>query len=99
MKNNDILIYDRETAEKWKNTFDICTPQECANLFEKPVRDGEKTYFPTEKTPLRVCSRCLMAIESREGKQITRQLFIDEDDPTPCDWCENDVFDTLYEIL
>lgn len=66
--------------------------------------DGSETKLFTQKTqeptpPLCVCERCLMAIESREGKQITRQLFIDEDAPRACDWCENDGFDTLYEIL
>lgn len=46
MNTNDVLIYDREAAEKWKNLFEICTPQECANLFQKPVQDGDKTYHP-----------------------------------------------------
>ncbi len=48
---------------------------------------------------LRVCRSCLMAIESREGSQATRKIYIDEDDPTPCDWCGEDLDDTLYEIL
>ena len=49
-ENDNFLIYDRETAEKWKNVFDICTPQECANLFNKPVKDGDIIYYPDTKT-------------------------------------------------
>ena len=49
--------------------------------------------------PLCVCERCLMAIESREGQQVTRRIYIDEDDPRGCDWCEENDFDTLYELL
>lgn len=52
-----------------------------------------------EPAPLRVCERCLMAIESREGSQITRKIYVDEDDPQKCDWCETDDNDILYEIL
>ena len=92
------LFYDRETAEKWKNTFDVCTPQECADLFQKPVQDENKIYYPTPPAKLCVCDRCLMAIESREGSQLTRKIYLDDDDPRPCDWCEESDFDILYEI-
>ena len=41
-----------------------------------------------------------MAIESHEGPQITRHIWIDKDDEdSKCDWCEEDGFDELYEIL
>lgn len=53
---------------------------------------------PKEPAKLCVCSRCLMAIESHEGQQITRKIYLDDDDPRPCDWCEESDFDTLYEI-
>lgn len=34
---------------------------------------------------LRVCLHCLMGIESREGKQFTKELWIDPDDAKiPC---------------
>lgn len=52
-----------------------------------------------EPAPLRVCERCLLAIESREGEQITRKIYVDEDNPQKCDWCEESDFDILYEIL
>lgn len=98
MKNDNILIYDRESAEKWKNLFEICTPQECANLFQKPVQDGKKIYQPEPPAKLCVCSRCLQAIESREGQQIARRIYLDDDDPRACDWCEEANTDILYEI-
>lgn len=49
---------------------------------------------------LKVCDRCLMAIESREGKQVTVTHYLDEDsEDSMCDWCEEDGFDTLHEFL
>lgn len=44
-----------------------------------------------------VCERCLLAIESREGHQICKTIHCDE--PSKCDWCEEDEFDVLYELL
>lgn len=60
----------------------------------------ENTPAATPETPpkLCVCSRCLMAIESHEGRQVTREIYLDDDDPRPCDWCEEDGFCVLYEI-
>lgn len=52
-----------------------------------------------EHENLWVCDRCLMAIESHEGKQATFTHHIDEDDETPCDWCGETMFDTLYELI
>lgn len=54
-----------------------------------------------ENKNLRVCWRCLLAIESREGQQITRPVYYDEDEETPfvCEWCEDEEQDTLYELL
>ena len=48
-----------------------------------------------------VCSHCLMAIESHEGKQATIEHYVDEDDEEEpmCDWCGETGFDTLYELL
>jgi hypothetical protein len=57
-----------------------------------------------ERETLWVCERCLMAIESREGTQATYPHYIDmdEDDAeskSKCDWCEEDGFDVLYELV
>ena len=47
-EDKEVLIYDRETADREKKlgVFDVSSPQECADLFGKPVKDGEKIYFP-----------------------------------------------------
>lgn len=54
-----------------------------------------------EENNLKVCEHCLAAIESREGKQVTRTHYIDSDDleGSKCEWCEQDGFDTLYELI
>ena len=48
-----------------------------------------------------VCERCLMGIESHEGNQATMKHYVDEDDEeeSKCDWCEENGFDTLYELI
>ena len=47
-----------------------------------------------------VCEHCLMAIESREGAQATLRHDIDDDDiDSKCDWCKEDGFDRLYELV
>lgn len=48
-----------------------------------------------------VCSHCLMAIESREGNQVTLKHYVDENDDveSKCEWCEECGFDTLYELI
>lgn len=51
-----------------------------------------------------VCPHCLAAIESREGKQATvchdiELEFEDIDKSSKCDWCEQDGFSTLYELI
>lgn len=50
---------------------------------------------------LKVCAHCLMAIESREGRQATYLHYVDADDPeeSKCDWCEESGFNELYELV
>ena len=51
---------------------------------------------------LRVCEHCLMAIESHEGNQLTRHLYIDDDAPedeSRCDWCGEINNTELYELV
>ena len=54
---------------------------------------------PNIRENLWVCEHCLMAIESREGNQATLIHYVDEDDNCKCDWCEDDEFDVLYELI
>lgn len=52
-----------------------------------------------------VCERCLRAIESREGSQVTikHDISLENDDAncnnSICEWCELEGFDVLYELL
>ena len=48
-----------------------------------------------------VCEHCLTAIESREGNQATLRHYVDENDDveSECDWCHENGFDTLYELI
>ena len=66
-------------------------------------RDGYEEFTISKDEvlppPLRVCSHCLMAIESREGNQVTRTIYLDDDDPAICEWCEEPHDGTLYELL
>ena len=53
---------------------------------------------------LKVCWHCLLAIESREGPQVTVRHGIDaEDIDAKCDWCQEAAeaagFDELYELI
>lgn len=51
-----------------------------------------------ETTPLRVCEHCLQGIEAHEGRQFVKPIYFDGNNGV-CDWCEEDGFDKLYEIL
>lgn len=46
---NDSLKYGRDAAKKFKNDFDVASPQETANMFGKNVNDNGKIYKPTIK--------------------------------------------------
>ena len=44
----EILIYDRSNMDEWENLVHVCTPQECADMFGKPVKDGDVIYYPKD---------------------------------------------------
>lgn len=54
-----------------------------------------------ERDKMWVCEHCLWAIESREGRQAIMPHYIDEEEneESKCDWCEEDGFDLLYELV
>lgn len=50
---------------------------------------------------MRVCRRCLMAIESHEGYQMHKKIIVedpDDEQESTCEWCEEPGFDILFEI-
>ena len=52
----------------------------------------------SEERNLRVCSRCLAAIESKEGPQVVIKRPVEEPDDV-CEWCRCEGFDVLYEFI
>lgn len=54
-----------------------------------------------EREKMWVCEHCLWAIESREGYQPTVPHYMDEEEneESKCDWCGEDGFDLLYELI
>lgn len=52
-----------------------------------------------------VCKHCLLAIQSREGNQltITHDIDLEFDERTEenskCDWCKQTDNDVLYELI
>lgn len=59
-----------------------------------------------EREKLWVCRQCLMAIESHEGRQtiLTHDIELEYDEEdfdtmSKCDWCNENGFDKLYELV
>lgn len=46
----EILEYEQDAQEKWGDLVDVMTPQECADLFGKPVRCGDEIFMPQENS-------------------------------------------------
>lgn len=52
-----------------------------------------------------VCDHCLAAIESREGylptlrHDIDLEFEPDDVEKSKCDWCQEDGFDVLFELI
>lgn len=42
----EVLEYEPNAKERFGDLFDVASPQECANMFGKPVKDGDKIYMP-----------------------------------------------------
>ena len=48
IEKNELLIYNGK-AKEWTDLVDVCSPQECADLFGKTVKNGEQIYYPKTK--------------------------------------------------
>lgn len=46
IEENELLIYNGKAREWTDLDIDVCSPQECADLFGKPVKDGDIIYYP-----------------------------------------------------
>ena len=82
-----------------KDNFDYVSLDTTLKVTEAFIEQG--ILKVDEENNLKVCEHCLAAIESREGKQVTRTHYIDSDDleDSKCEWCEEEGFDILYELL
>lgn len=49
MEKKNVLEYDETTAKNWEGVFDVCTPQECADIFQKPVKNNGVIYYPKKE--------------------------------------------------
>jgi hypothetical protein len=48
---------------------------------------------------MKVCERCLWAIESREGNLKSEKHWIEDGETVLCEWCEMEIeSDSYYEI-
>ena len=82
-----------------KDNFDYVSLDTALKVTEAFIEQG--ILKVDEENNLKVCEHCLAAIESREGRQVTRTHYIDSDDleGSKCEWCENEGFNVLYELL
>lgn len=81
-----------------KDHFDYVPLDTAIKVADELIKKG---VVNMERETMWVCSRCLEAIESREGNQATLRHGVDEDDDveSKCDWCEECGFDTLFELV
>lgn len=42
----EILHYDKDNLKQWEGIFDIASPQECANTFNKVISVDTTLYYP-----------------------------------------------------
>ncbi len=71
---DDVLEYDSENIDKWAESFDVASPQECANLLGKPVRDEEVIYYPENvDTPGNTVSELIADASARSAESSVRE--------------------------
>lgn len=94
--NKDMII--NVINKVLKDNFDYVSLDTTLKVTEAFIEQG--ILKVDEENNLKVCEHCLMAIESREGKQVTRTHYIDEDDKeAKCEWCGETELNTLYELI
>ena len=85
-----------------KEHFDFVSLDTTLKVTDALINKGViKTEIEGEHN-LRVCDHCLSAIMSREGTLPYIIYDVDDvEDPeeSKCEWCEQDGFDTLYELI
>jgi hypothetical protein len=84
-----------------KDNFDYVPLDTTLKVTDALIEKGVIKVEVEGEHNLRVCDHCLAAIQSREGYLPTLTLNVDEEDPiaSKCEWCEEEGFDTLYELI
>ena len=83
-----------------KEHFDYVPLNTTLKVTEALIEKGVIKVEVEGEHNLRVCDHCLAAIQSREGYLPTITVHVDlEDDKGKCEWCEQDGYDTLYELI
>lgn len=83
-----------------KEHFDYVPLNTTLKVTEALIEKGVIKVEVEGEHNLRVCEHCLAAIQSREGSLPYITIYVDlEDDKGKCEWCEQDGFDTLYELI
>ena len=83
-----------------KEHFDFVPLDTTLKVAEALINKGVIKIEIEGEHNLRVCDHCLAAIQSREGYLPYITVHVDlEDDKGKCEWCEQDGYDTLYELI
>ena len=84
-----------------KDNFDYVPLDTTIKVTDSLIEEGVIKIEEETEHNLRVCDHCLAAIQSREGYLPTLTLHINEEDPveSKCEWCEEEGFDVLYELI
>ena len=75
----EILVYESNAQERFGDLFDVASPQECANMFGKPVKDGDKLYLPQDTPPSDRRPTLDDRIDAAKAKSEGRKANVDRD--------------------
>lgn len=65
----EVLEYEPNAKERFGDLLDVASPQECANMFGKPVKDGDKIYMPQAERRPTLDERIGLAAAKSEEKE------------------------------
>lgn len=64
-QSGEILEYEQNAQEKWGDLVDVMSPQECADLFGKPVRCGDEIFMPEGNEENEIKTPCGVSLEEQ----------------------------------
>ncbi len=75
----EVLEYEPRAKERFGDLVDVASPQECADAFGKPVRDGDKIYMPqSDKSNNKNISRALSLDEKISAAELSKERKLPE---------------------